>query len=99
MSMGPLNNVSSLAGTFAQAKGSDVDRAKSESANHRRGVDTVQRAEAAAGIGVTQGDSETSDRDADGRRLWEVTAQPSADAETPTDGTPITLSKDASGDS
>jgi hypothetical protein len=55
-------------------------------------------AESAAGIGETGEDSEVSDRDADGRRLWEEQlGNASADGPEPTEH-PEALSKDATGD-
>ena len=76
MSIGSLGLIGSLAGTpLAQAKGSDIDRSKEGAGNHQRQVDSVERATAAAGVGVTQEDSQASDRDADGRRLWEFEAE------------------------
>lgn len=82
MSIGSLGLIGSLAGApLAQAKGSDIDRSKEGAGNHQRQVDAVERATAAAGIGVTQEDSQASDRDADGRRLWETDPHSPASAE------------------
>ena len=39
------------------------------------------KSERASGIGETQEDQQTSDRDADGRRLWEAAAKKKAAAE------------------
>jgi len=65
--------IGSLAGTQrAQAKGSDTDRAVHETGAQSRETKTSEKAELAAGIGQTSEDAETSDRDADGRRLWEA---------------------------
>lgn len=73
MSVGSLGLLGSIAGApLAQSKGSDIDKAKADTNHQTRAVESVNRADAAAGVGVTQGDTETSDRDADGRRLWEV---------------------------
>jgi len=73
MSMGPVGGVvGSAAGTsLSQAAGSETERAK-ESASQQRTVDANQKAELASGIGHTEQDQETSERDADGRRLWEA---------------------------
>ncbi len=58
----------------ALSKGSELQRAAHDSARHAGHVEAGRTAEDAAGIGTTRGDeNETSDRDADGRRLWEVT--------------------------
>ena len=50
------------------AKRSDC---KKSSLAQNRQVDADQKAELAAGIGQTEQDQESSERDADGRRLWE----------------------------
>lgn len=101
MSMGSLGLIGSIAGTpLAQAKGSDIDKAKSEVANQQRKTESVEKADAASGIGVTQGDSETSDRDADGRRIWEIDPTAKAKDEQAIDPSgPLPLSKDPTGNS
>ncbi|MCR4415322.1 MAG: hypothetical protein NUV77_23160 [Thermoguttaceae bacterium] len=79
MSVGPLGGViASAAGTpLAQTKGAETDRAQHEAANQERRVQNEQRAENAAGIGEADGeDHETSERDADGRRPWEIPERP-----------------------
>ena len=74
MSIGPLSHVGVAAGTpLAQSKGSEVQRAGHDVAHQERQVDMVRKAENAAGVGATEGEeTETSDRDADGRRLWQA---------------------------
>ena len=57
---------------LAQAKGSEVERTAQESVQHDRQVQTDTKAEMAAGIGATEEQNASSDRDADGRRLWEA---------------------------
>ncbi len=101
MSVGSLGLIGSLAGTpLAQAKGSDIDKAKTDTNNQVRATEAASRADAAAGVGVTQEDSQTSDRDADGRRLWEFGPQEEQPADAATDATaPPALSKDPSGNS
>lgn len=80
MSMGPLGIVGSVAGTpLAQTTGSDVDRASQETAAQARRTKSDLKAEQAAGIGQTEEDQQTSDRDADGRRIWEEQQQSAAD--------------------
>lgn len=77
MSIGPLGGLmGSVAGApLAQAKGSEVERAQQDQATQERQVRSETRADAAAGIGETDGqDHETGERDADGRRLWERSA-------------------------
>ncbi len=82
MSVGPMASIAaSLAGTsFAQSRGSDVERTSQDSVQRERRVASEQHAEAAAGVGVTDQDQETSERDADGRRLWEETGKSKPDA-------------------
>ncbi len=74
MSIGPLGHLGIAAGTpLAQSKGSELQRAAHDSEHHARQVEAGRRAQDAAGIGATEGDENaTSDRDADGRRLWEI---------------------------
>ena len=83
MNVGSLGMIGSVAGTpLAQAKGADIDKNKADLGNQQRQVETSLKAEAAAGIGKTEGDAETSDRDADGRRLWELSPAPHETAST-----------------
>lgn len=86
------------AAPLAQAKGSDIDKAKADTANQVRATDSAARADAAAGVGVTQEDAQTSDRDADGRRLWESMESPGKAPQATDEATePPHLSKDPSG--
>jgi hypothetical protein len=74
-SVGPLGGVNfSAAGVpLAQTKGSDADRAAQDVGSQQRNVVFEQKAEAAAGIGETDGeDHQTGERDADGRRPWQL---------------------------
>lgn len=73
MSVGPLVPLAaSLAGSpLAQARGSETERAAQDSVRTERQAASEQKAEAAAGVGVTDQEHEASERDADGRRLWE----------------------------
>jgi len=77
MSMAPLGGIaSSAAGTgLSQAAGSEAERAQKDSLAQHRQTDSNQRSESAAGIGQTHKDQESSERDADGRRLWEAPAK------------------------
>jgi hypothetical protein len=77
MSMVPLGGLlSSTAGTaLSQVSGSETERAQKEALSQRRGADASQHAERSAGIGQTEQDQGTSERDADGRRLWEAPAE------------------------
>ena len=73
MSMGPVFGiVASAAGTpLSQTAGAEVERTQRDVASFQRQVDGDERTEQAAGIGQTDADQETTERDADGRRLWE----------------------------
>ena len=100
MSVGPLGGiVGSAAGApLSQTAGSETERAGRESAVRERAADFDQRAERAEGIGTTEQDQEATERDADGRRLWEAPEEKENDAaaDEPTASTPR-QSKDATG--
>lgn len=71
-----------LAGSVAtasatQAHGSEAERAAHATTAHERQVTAIDKAVAAAGIGAMDQDNAASDRDADGRRLWEELHDPS----------------------
>ncbi|PQO43368.1 hypothetical protein [Blastopirellula marina] len=75
MSIGPTGAaiVSSLsASPLAQNASSEVDRNRQEAANQARKADSDQKAVKASGVGDPDESQEAGDRDADGRRLWEV---------------------------
>lgn len=73
MSIGPMGTIGSAAGSqLAQGHGSDVNRAQQETTDHARQTQSADKAESASGVGQTEQDEETADRDADGRRLWEA---------------------------
>src|SRR4029079_15605341 len=73
MSMGPLGGVvGSAAGTsLSQTAGSETERSQRDTAAQHRQISGNERSERASGIGQTEQDQESSERDADGRRLWE----------------------------
>src|SRR5262245_37753410 len=77
MSVGPLSSIAgSVAGTQLAQQGAESDRARAASSSQQRQTQSAQLAEAAAGIGKTDGDQhETNERDADGRRPWEIEAE------------------------
>jgi len=77
MSMGSLGGVvgSAAGAPLSQTAGSETERAQKDSLAHHRQVDSNERAANAAGIGQTHEDQESSERDADGRRLWEASAK------------------------
>jgi pyruvate/2-oxoglutarate dehydrogenase complex dihydrolipoamide acyltransferase (E2) component len=58
---------------LAQTTGVDVQRIQQHMANHQRQIASDRQADNAAGIAETDGqDHETHQRDADGRRPWEI---------------------------
>src|SRR5438552_9297410 len=71
MSIASLGIVGGLAGTPAPQRAAETDRAERQSVDQARTTEAGERAENAGGIGQTEEDSQSSDRDADGRRLWE----------------------------
>jgi hypothetical protein len=77
MSMGPLGGVvgSAAGAPLSQSAGSETERAQKEAHVLGRQIDAEQLAERAAGIGQTEQDQESSERDADGRRPWEAPAK------------------------
>ncbi len=105
MSIGFGGVVGSAAGTpLSQTTGSEAERAQKDSLAQHRQVDSNERSERAAGIGQTEQDQESSERDADGRRLWEAPAKRTKDdgQEKPDDeepGASSRLSKDPTGQS
>lgn len=76
MQVPSLGVVGSLAATPLAQRGPEAEKAHREAAVHRQAEQSLQAAEAASGIGQTQEESEASDRDADGRRLWEESVRP-----------------------
>jgi hypothetical protein len=83
---------------LSQTKGAETERAQHQATAAERKGHADAKAESASGVGLTEGDQETSERDADGRRLWEETPGPqnSAVEEETTEPEPQ-RSKDASG--
>lgn len=108
MSVGPLGGVlGSVAGApLAQTKGSETERSASDSASRARGADADRKAEQSSGVGQTQEDQGASDRDADGRRMWEapedtVDIESTGEEQSDTDAAPTLPtkeSKDATGE-
>jgi hypothetical protein len=73
MNVVPLGGIiSGAAGApLAQVSGSETERTQRDGVIRERRVTTEQSAEKSAGIGSTDEDQETSERDADGRMFWE----------------------------
>ena len=82
MSMGPVGGVvGSAAGTsLSQTAGAETERTQRDTAAQHRQIDGKERSERASGIGQTEEDQESSERDADGRRIWEGPAKRRKDA-------------------
>ncbi len=102
MSVGPMGGVvgSAAGAPLSQTAGSETERTKREASATQRQVDNDTKAENAAGIGQTEGDEGTSERDADGRRLWEGDVPAKKPAEEPTaDTEPARQAKDPTGQS
>jgi hypothetical protein len=100
MSIGPTGGIAAGAAgaPLAQTSGSEVERAQQDAAGQKRQIQMDQKAENAAGIGETNGeDHETEERDADGRRLWEQSAETEQTPESPQADADARQSKDASG--
>lgn len=97
MSIGPSGIIGSAAGSqLSQAQGTDLNKAQQDTANQARQIETDRKAESAAGIGETEQDEQISDRDADGRRLWEEPLG-KGEQEDETTTEPPHKSKDATG--
>lgn len=100
MSIGPVNlpAVTSAGGQLAQ-RTADMDRASHDVASQQGSTASQVAADSAAGIAQTDGDShEAHDRDADGRRLWELPGQKQTPTPDDASTTPPVQSKDATGE-
>ncbi len=100
MSVGPMGMTGSIAGGLPQIRSAEAGRAEKQSADQARQTKSDQQAEAAEGVGETTQDEKASDRDADGRRLWEaLPGQPAAVDETNDEAKPDATpqSKDPTG--
>ncbi len=100
MSIGPLGTIGSLAATPLPQRAAEADKAERESIDQARAAQGARAAEAAAGIGETEEDSQASERDADGRRLWEAPpSKQSSDAGSESETATSSLAKDPTGQS
>lgn len=99
MSVGPMGMAGSIAGGLPQIRSADAGRAEKQTADQARQTKSDQQAEAAAGVGETTQDEKASDRDADGRRLWEATNEQAAETDEGDEvkAQPAPLSKDPTG--
>jgi type II secretory pathway pseudopilin PulG len=75
MSIGSLGIVGSLASSTLPQRTAAVEQVQSNATGHAREAQAELKAEAAAGIGRTEEDAESGERDADGRRPWELPGQ------------------------
>jgi len=98
MSIGSLGGlIGSAAGApLSQTGGSETERTSRETVAQERATDGAERSEKAAGIGTTEQDQEASERDADGRRLWEASPENKNDDDP---NAPPHQSRDATGQS
>ena len=81
MSVLPMGGViGSAAGAPISQTAGETERTQREGAVEQRATDAAERSERAAGIGTTEQDQEASERDADGRRLWEAPPDKKKDA-------------------
>ncbi len=97
MSIGSFGGVqgSAAGAPLSQTKGSETEKAQQQVATSERRADAADKSERASGIGTTEEDQQSSDRDADGRRMYEdddpttgetgppATSEPVPTAETP----------------
>ncbi|MEX2142057.1 MAG: hypothetical protein WD894_22515 [Pirellulales bacterium] len=100
MSVGPLGFFGSIAATPALQRGADTERVQHDTARQQGEVKNNLLAESAAGIGETDGDEhDTNERDADGRRLWEVgaNARQKDSVDPAIESPPLRQSKDLTG--
>src|SRR5689334_4630591 len=72
MSIGLTGLVSSIAAQPLSQPAADSARGTQESSNQQRASDSLARTAEAAGIGHTSAEEGAGDRDADGRRPWEI---------------------------
>lgn len=99
MSISSLGLIGSLATSPLPQKGTETDKAVRSAADQAREIEAVRQAEAAAGIGQTEEDSQAAERDADGRRLWEAPTEKREGEGEPSQEDPATpLSKDPAGE-
>ena len=82
MSIGALGLLGSVtSGQLQQTRGADTDRAGQDARTQNNQAESARHAEAAQGVGEMVQDESTTDRDADGRRLWERVAKREADSD------------------
>ncbi len=98
MSIASLGIIGGLASSATAQRAADAERVERNTTDQARQSASAEKAENAAGIGQTEEDSQTSERDADGRRLWERPTTPNkSPAPLPTDSVLPPISKDPTG--
>jgi hypothetical protein len=99
MSVGSLGFFGSVAATPAAQRGADAERVQQDTIRQQGDAKSELQAEKAGGIGETDGDEhDTNERDADGRRPWEIAPRAKkADADQKSEPAPSRQSKDATG--
>ncbi|MDP7018137.1 MAG: hypothetical protein QGG36_20200 [Pirellulaceae bacterium] len=101
MSVGPLGMGGVAGAPLAQTKGTDGDRNAQEANSQERQTKSAELAQSADSIGATDSQEQTSDRDADGRRIIEKRARNQEEQtgdEAPREKRPARQSKDATGE-
>ena len=100
MTVGPLGFFGSIAATPAAQRGADTERVQHDTTRQHGEGKNEMLAETAAGIGETDGDEHgANERDADGRRPWEIVQngkKPDSDAAL-SDAPLLRQSKDVTG--
>jgi hypothetical protein len=98
MSITSLGLLGGIAGTNLPQRATETVRADRDTAIQQRAAEATEHAETAAGIGQTEEDSQASERDADGRRLWEQPTHPDHKKPSSEPAEPaLPLSKDPTG--
>jgi len=100
MSIGPMSGVLGSAAGAPLSQTSDKERATKDASATERQVTNDTKAEKAAGIGQTESDEGPSERDADGRKLWEDATEAGQKQEPPApEAEPPRQVKDPKGES
>ena len=97
MSIASLGIIGGLASSATAQRAAETERIDRDATNHARQSESVEKAEDSAGIGRTEEDSQTSERDADGRRLWERPGSSKKSSESDAVATVPVISKDPTG--
>ena len=82
MSVGPMGMGGAAGSPLSQSQGNDVNKTQQDTTDQSRRTASDDKAEQASGVGQTEHDEQASDRDADGRRPWEIGAGPMPESAT-----------------